>query len=174
MTRCKAAVLALASLALAASCSPQATTTATLPLATSESRITNGFQFTVTVSNVHPRPGEGVVINARLLNLYNVTIPVDQVSGSITLQITDDRGNIVWRETDNRLPPPTTTPAPPVGTGFSWDFTRTWTAGGNYTVPATGTYTPILPLTTGVYTLSASTTLFGLEVTPIQITVSDV
>ena len=181
--------LALAAMALFTSCAAPktititqtttqtvtgSTVTATIapPLATSEGRIADGFQFTVTVSNVRPRLGESVTIGAELLNLFNATYPVDLFFGQIVLQIADDRGNIVWRASDKRDPVPTTTPAPPLGTGFSWSFTRSWTAGGNYTVPTAGTYTPVLPLTAGIYTLSASTTLFGLAVTPIQITVS--
>jgi hypothetical protein len=174
----------LLSLALAASCvitkaatitstSTQAVTTGstvtatvTTPVATSVGRITNGFEFAVAVSNVHPLLGESVTINARLLSLYNSTIPIDQVYGKIILQIADENGNIVWKEIDDHPPVPTTMPAPPAGTGYNWDFTRAWTAGGNYVVP-------MIPVTGGTYTLSASTTLFGLEVTPIRITVSD-
>jgi hypothetical protein len=142
------------------------TATVSNPVATSVGRIANGFEFTVTVSNVHPLLGESVIINARLLNLYNATIPIDQLYGKIVLQIADENGNIVWKEIDDHPPVPTTTPAPPAGTGYNWDFTRAWTAGGNYMVP-------MIPVTGGSYTLSASTTLFGLEVTPIRITVSD-
>ncbi len=177
-------------MALAASCTPTQTTTITStltqtvtagstvtetvtpPLATSESRIANGFEFGVTVSNVHPRLGESVIINAKLLNLYNTTTPVDRIYGDIVLQIADGQGNIVWKEIKDHPPVPTTTPAPPVTTGFKWDFTGTWTAGGKYVIPTTGTYTPVLPLTAGIYTLSAST-IFGLAATPIQIAVSD-
>jgi hypothetical protein len=141
-------------------------TGAITPVATSVGRIANGFEFGVTVSNVRPLLGESVTINARLLNLYNGTIPIDQVSGKIILQLADENGNIVWKEIEDHPPVPTTTPAPPAGTGYKWDFTCTWTAGGNYAVPMT-------PVTGGTYTLSASTTLFGLEVTPIRIIVSD-
>ena len=185
-----AVVSALVGMVLATSCTSASTTTITStltqtvttgstvtetvtpPLATSESRIANGFEFGVTVSNTHPRLGETVIINAKLLNLYNTTTPIDRIFGDIVLQIADGQGNIVWKEIKEHPPVPTTTPAPPAGTGYKWDFTRTWIAGGNYRVPATGTYTPVLPLVAGNYILSAET-IFGLAVTPIQITVAD-
>jgi hypothetical protein len=130
------------------------------PVATSESRIANGFQFTVTVSNVQPRLGESIVISADLLNLYNATIPVDQLGGTIALQIADEQGNIVWAFSDVHSGTTLTVPA---GTGFSWDFTRTWTAATNAAFTT--------PITAGNYTLSA-TAILGLAVTPIRITVS--
>ena len=146
----------LASVLALAGCTAPPTST---PVATSESRIADGFQFTVNVSNVHPRLGESIVISGDLLNLYNATIPVDQLGGSISFQLADDQGNVVWAFSDFHSGTTLTVPA---GTGFSWDFTRTWTAATNATFTT--------PITAGNYILSA-TAILGLAVTPIQITV---
>ena len=160
MYRKRLSTFALILLAGALGISGCASPSTSTPLATSESSIANGFQFTVTVSNVHPRLGESIVISTELLNLYNATIAVDQLGGEISLHITDEQGKVIWGFSDLHSGTTLTVPA---GTGFSWDFICTWTAATSPTFTS--------PVTVGTYTLSA-TAILGLAVTPIQITVS--
>ena len=137
-------------------------TATSTPVSTSESRMAGGFSFTVNVSNTHPRLGENIIISADLQNVYNTSIPVQELGGTTTIQITNVAGEIVWGRSDFRSGTTLTVAA---GVGWNFGFSATWMAGNNpdFTIPVTA----------GTYTLSASNNALSLSVTPIQIVVTN-
>ena len=124
--------------------------------------MTNGFSFTVNVSNTHPRLGENVIICADLQNIYNTSITVQELGGTTTIQITNAAGEIVWGRADFRSGTTLTVAA---GIGWDFNFPATWTAGNNPSFT--------IPITPGTYTLSATNNALSLSVTPIQIVVTN-
>ena len=147
------------------------TTGISTALPTNLSRSTDGFEFQVNVSNVHPRLGETVVITTELKNISNTAVTIQELGGQTMVQISNAAGEVVWGQADNRSGTTLTITA---GIGWSFNFTSTWKVGNNagFTVPVTA----------GTYTLSVSDTGFydpslnmqvPFSVTPIQITVSD-
>lgn len=133
--------------------------------------MTDGFSFSVSVSDTHPWLGEQVIINTELQNISNTGLVLDNMGGMTSIQITNEAGQVVWGIAVGRTGTTLNTPI-----SLAWNFggPRTWTAtkDPNYTVAVTA----------GTYTLSVSDTGFydpalnmdvPFSVTPIQIVVSD-
>ena len=145
-------------------------TSSSTPVATSESRMSGGFSFTVSVSNTHPRLGEKVVINTELQNAYNTGVVLQNMGGETTIQITNEAGQLVWGITRGRT-----------GTTLNTPITLGWSFGGPSTWTATKDPSYTVAVTAGIYILSVSDTGFydpsldmdiPFSVTPIQITVT--
>lgn len=143
--------------------------TTSIPQATSESRMADGFSFSVSVSDTHPRLGEQVIINTELQNISNTGLVLDDMGGMTSIQITNEAGQLVWGIGIGRTGTTLNTPI-----SLAWNFggPRTWTVDKdpNYTVAVTA----------GIYTLSVSDSGFfdpalnmdvPFSVTPIQIVV---
>jgi hypothetical protein len=154
----------------APACCASNTNTYTL-LATSESRMSGGFSFTVSVSNTHPRLGEKVIIKTELQNVYNTSVVIQDIEGETSIRITNEGGELVWGIVRERTGT-TLTNLVAIGSKFGGDIDWTVVTDPAYTVQ----------VTPGIYTISVSDTgLYGpvsdmqtpFSVTPIQITVTN-
>jgi hypothetical protein len=162
-------ILSILALTGLAGCASYTSTSA--PVSTSESRMSGGFSFTVSVSNTHPRLGEKVIINTELQNVYNTGVVLQNMGGETTIQITNEAGQIVWGITRVRT-----------GTTLNTPITIGWYIGGSNTWTATKDPSYTVAVTAGTYILSVSDTGFydpalnmdiPFSVTPIQIVVTN-